>query len=144
MTTEVTSSVKTVIQVLHDGHQGFAKIAEHLEDSSAKAFFIEESDTRRAFEHDLKTAAGIAGEDVGGTAAGTVHRVWGDVKAHMGGGDHTLLATAEQGEDAAKKAYKEAIEDNDTTHAVRDVLLKQQLHIATSHDKVKTLRDSKA
>ena len=45
-----------------------------------------------------------------GTVSGAVHRTWGDIKAHLGGGDHTLLETAEQGEDAAKKAYKDALE----------------------------------
>ena len=29
---------------------------------------------------------------------GALHRTWGDIKAHLGGGDHTLLETAEQGE----------------------------------------------
>jgi uncharacterized protein (TIGR02284 family) len=142
-TTEASSSVKSVIQVLHDGHEGFSKIGEHLEDPAAKAFFLQESAIRHAFEHELMNAVGIA-EHVGGTAAGAVHRVWGDVKAHLGGGDHTLLETAEQGEDAAKKAYKEALEDGDTTSTVRQILLTQQSHIIASHDKVKALRDSKA
>jgi uncharacterized protein (TIGR02284 family) len=139
---DVSSSVKTVIEVLHDGHEGFAQIGEHLEDPSAKAFFLEESATRHKFEHELKNAAGVS-EDVGGTAAGAIHRSWGDLKAHLGGGDHTLLETAEQGEDAAKKAYKEALEDPDIHSSVREVLVKQQSHIAASHDKVKSLRDSK-
>jgi uncharacterized protein (TIGR02284 family) len=69
--------------------------------------------------------------------------VWGDVKAHLGGGDHTLLETAEQGEDAAKKAYKEALEDGSVTSVVRELLVKQQSHISSLHDKVKALRDSK-
>jgi hypothetical protein len=69
--------------------------------------------------------------------------VWGDLKAHMGGGDHTLLETAESGEDAAKKAYKEALEDTETPSGVRAVLLRQQLHIQSSPDKVKALRGSK-
>ena len=138
---EVNSSVKTVIEVLHDGHEGFAKIGEHLENASAKTFFLEESSTRAKFEHELKHAAGVT-EDIGGTAAGGIHRVWGDVKAHLGGGDHTLLETAEQGEDAAKKAYKEALEDQDIHSSIREVLVRQQSHIAASHDKVKALRDS--
>lgn len=139
---DVNSSVKTVIEVLHDGHEGFAKIGEHLEDASAKKYFIEESQTRSKFEHELKHAAGVT-EDIGGTAAGAVHRTWGDLKAHLGGGDHTLLDTAELGEDAAKKAYKEALEDQDIHSSVREVLVRQQSHIAASHDKVKALRDSK-
>jgi uncharacterized protein (TIGR02284 family) len=139
---EINSNVKTVIQVLHDGHEGFAKIGEHLSDPATKVFFLEEATTRGQFEQELKQAAG-APEDVGGTASGTVHRVWGDVKAHLGGGDHTLLDTAEQGEDAAKKAYKDALEDSDVTGQVRELLVRQQSHIISSHDKVKALRDSK-
>jgi uncharacterized protein (TIGR02284 family) len=139
---DVSSSVKTVIEVLHDGHEGFAQIGEHFEDPRAKAFFLEESAARHKFEHELKNAAGVP-EDVGGTAAGAIRRSWGDLKAHLGGGDHTILETAEQGEDAAKKAYKEALEDPDIRSSVRGILVKQQLHIAASHDKVKALRDSK-
>ena len=115
---EVSSSLKTVIEVLHDGNVGFAQIGEHLENARAKAFFLQESETRHKFEHELKNAAGVS-EDVGGTAAGAVHRTWGDIKAHLGGGDHTLLETAEQGEDAAKKAYKEALEDPDIPSSIQ-------------------------
>ena len=139
---DVSGSVKTVIQVLHDRHEGFGKIGEHLEDPTAKQFFIAESQERAKFEHELKHAAGVA-EDVGGTAAGGVHRVWGDVKAYLGGGDHTLLETAEQGEDAAKKAYMEALEDQDIHSSIREVLVRQQSHIAASHDRVKAPRNSK-
>ena len=105
---EVNGSVKTVIEVLHDGHEGFAKLGEHLEDPGAKKFFMEESQTRAKFEHELKHVAGVT-EDIGGTAAGGIHRTWGDLKAHLGGGEYTLMDTAEQGEDAAKKAYKAAL-----------------------------------
>jgi uncharacterized protein (TIGR02284 family) len=140
---DLSSSVKTVIEVLHDGHEGFAKIGEHLEDPTAKQFFFAEAQTRAKFEHELKHAAGVGTEDIGGTAAGGIHRTWGDLKAHLGGGDHTLLDTAEQGEDAAKKAYKEALEDQDIHSSIREVLVRQQSHIAASHDKVKALRDSK-
>jgi uncharacterized protein (TIGR02284 family) len=115
----VSSSVKTVIEVLHDGHEGFAQIGEHLKDANAKALFLQESEIRHKFEHELKNAAG-GSEDVGGTAAGAVQRTWGDVKAHLGGGDHNLLETAEQAEDAAKKAYKEALEDPETHGSIRE------------------------
>ena len=138
---DVDGVVKTVIQVLHDGHEGFSTISEHLEDPTKKEFFLEEAKTRAQFEHALKHAAGVT-EDLGGTAAGGIHRTWGDLKAHLGGGDHTLLDTAEQGEDAAKKAYKEALENQDIHSSVREVLVKQQSHIAASHDKVKAFRDS--
>ena len=133
--------VETVVKVLHDGEKGFADIGEHITDSSMKSFFLSESQTRGTYARELASVAGIT-EDVGGTAAAAVHRTWGDIKAHLGGGDHTLLETAEQGEDAAKKAYKEALEDTNLSSSVRAVLQQQQTHILSSHDKVKALRDS--
>ena len=137
------SSVKTVVQVLNDGAKGFADIGEQIEDATVKQFFLSESQTRAAFASELEAAAGVS-SDVGGTAAGAVHRTWADLKAKLGGGDHSLLETAEQGEDAAKKAYKEALEDSDVTGNVRSVLQNQQTHIQASHDKVKAFRDARS
>jgi uncharacterized protein (TIGR02284 family) len=135
--------VKDVIEVLHDGEKGFADIGEHIKDPQVQAYFMKESQTRGEFARELETAAGV-GKDVGGTASGAVHRYWGDLKASMGGGDHTLLETAEQGEDAAKKAYAEALKKTDLQPAVRQILERQQNHIISSHNQVKAFRDRKA
>ena len=137
--------VKTVIQVLHDGEKGFPDVGEHLKDPAAKSFFMEEGQTRGTFARELEAEYGTTtGEsnDIGGTTAGAVHRVWGDLKASLGGGDHTLLETAEQGEDAAKKAYQAALDDNSISGNLRSILSRQQSHIQQSHDRVKALRDS--
>ena len=139
--------IKTVIQVLHDGEKGFPDIGEHLKNQSAKSFFMEEGQTRARFAQQLEAEYGKASgdtSDVGGTVAGPVHRVWGDLKANLGGGDHTLLETAEQGEDAAKKAYSAALADTDLSSSTRSLLQTQQQHILASHDKVKAMRDSTA
>ncbi|GAA3759368.1 PA2169 family four-helix-bundle protein [Terriglobus aquaticus] len=138
---EVSTLVKTVIQVLNDGARGYADIGEHLKNPEAKSFFLKEASTRATFAREVAAAAGLS-EDVGGTVSGTTHRIWGDLKANLGGGDHTLLVTAEQGEDAAKKAYQEALESSEVTGSVRSVLLQQQPSIQASHDRVKALRDS--
>lgn len=136
------SIVEDVVQVLHDGHKGFADLAEHIKDSAVKSYFLKESQTRAQFASELESAAGLD-KDSGGTAAGAVHRTWGDLKAKLGGGDHTLLETAEQGEDAAKKAYEDALQKPEVTGNVRQILEKQQTQIKQSHDKVKAFRDSK-
>lgn len=133
--------VKTVIEVLNDGNRGFADIGKELKNPELKTYFMQESTTRAQFAREVQAAAGIS-EDVGGTATGSLHRTWGDLKAKLGGGDHTLLDTAEQGEDAAKKAYKEALARNDLDSNVRATLQRQQPHIQASHDKVKAYRDS--
>ena len=134
--------IKVVIKVLNDGSTGFNDIGENLKSAELKSFFMTEAQTRARFAQELASAAGVNAQEEGGTAAAAVHRTWGDLKAKLGGGDHTLLETAEQGEDASKKAYKEALEDASLPSAVRSVLQTQQSHIQASHDKVKALRDS--
>ena len=134
--------VKEVVQVLHDGQKGFADLSEHIKDPQVKTFFVEESQTRSRYASELESAAGIE-KDESGTAAGAMHRTWGDLKGKLGG-DHTLLETAEQGEDAAKKAYEDALKEAGAVRpAIRQLLEKQQIHIRQSHDKVKAFRDSK-
>ena len=76
-----------------------------------------------------------------GSVSGAIHRTWGDIKAHLGGSDHTLLETAEQGEDAAKKAYKDALQ-KELPSPVKQLLTTQYEHIQKSHDYVKAARDS--
>ena len=132
--------VKAVIEVLNDGQKGYADIGEHITNPEMRSFFMSESQTRGTYASELSAAAGMS--DVGGTAAAAVHRTWGDLKAKLGGGDHTLLETAEQGEDAAKKAYQEALADTSVTGSVRAVLQQQQTHILAAHNKVKAFRDS--
>lgn len=137
--------VKSVIQVLHDGQQGMASIGSELKDEAAKHFFLEETQVRANFAAELANELhrlGVHDVNETGTASGTVHRVWGELKAKLGAGDHSLLETAEQGEDAAKHQYAEALQEK-LPGTVRDLLLQQQAHILESHNIVRALRDSK-
>src|SRR5581483_2538478 len=134
--------VKDVVEVLHDGHKGFADLAEHIKDPQVKSYFLNESQTRSQYATELESAVGLKRDD-SGTAAGAMHRTWGDLKGKMGGSDHTILETAEQGEDAAKKAYQDALQKQELTGNVRQLLEKQQTHIRQSHDQVRAYRDSK-
>jgi uncharacterized protein (TIGR02284 family) len=135
-----------VIKTLQDGQKGFADIGDHLKDETLKRYFLAESLKRANFRAELENElhhAGMADVRESGSAAGAVHRAWGDIKAKLGGGDHQLLETAEAGEDVARKAYQDALE-----HAlplpVRQLLTEQQAHINNSHDYVKSHRDAKA
>ena len=133
-----------VITTLRDGQKGFADIGEHLKNDTLKRYFLAESLKRAQFRADLEAElhrAGVHDVKDSGSVAGTLHRTWGDLKAKLGmGSDHSLLDTAEQGEDTAKKTYKDAL-DQDLPMPIRQVLTEQQAHILTSHDYVKRHRD---
>jgi uncharacterized protein (TIGR02284 family) len=133
-----------VIQILQDGQKGFADIGEHLKDETLKRYFLAESLKRANFRAELENELHRAGmHDVheNGTVSGTLHRAWGDLKEALGGGDHTLLETAEQGEDTAKKAYADALGE-ELPLPIRQMLAEQQSHILNTHDYVRSHRDA--
>lgn len=140
-------AIKNLIAVLRDGEKGFQDIGEHLEHSEHKSFFLEEARVRGSYASELeRTVNRVTDADVheSGTTIGAIHRTWADLKAKLGGGDHSLLETAEQGEDAAKKAYKEALEDTNISDTVRSLINRQFEHVKLSHDKVRGFRDATA
>ena len=142
---QVEETLRDVIQSLIDGQEGFQKIGEPLKDETLRKYFAAESLKRSQFRGELEELlhkAGVHDVKEKGTVSGAIHRTWGDLKAHLGGGDHTLLETAEAGEDEAKKAYKKALE-KELPLPVKQVLTTQYVHIQNSHDYVKAARDSR-
>jgi uncharacterized protein (TIGR02284 family) len=140
---EVEDILRSVIQSLIDGQEGFQKIGEHLKDETLRRYFAAESLKRAEFRGEIEETLhheGVHEVREKGTFGGTVHRAWGDIKAHLGGGDHTLLETSEAGEDAAKKAYQEALQ-KELPLPIKQLLDAQYAHIQTSHDYVKAARD---
>jgi uncharacterized protein (TIGR02284 family) len=141
---EMEKVLLSVIESLQDGQKGFAEIGEHLKDEQLKRYFLAESLKRANFRAELENElhrAGMADVKESGSVSGAIHRSWGELKAKLGGGDHTLLDTAEQGEDEAKKAYKDALEQ-ELPLPIRQLLSEQQAHVMTSHDYVKSHRDA--
>ncbi len=143
---EMRRALLSVISTLVDSQKGFAEIGDHLKDETLKRYFLAESLKRAQFRGDLEEVLhqnGVHDVDESGTAAGTITRIWGDLKSKLGGGDHTLLETAEQGEDAVKEAYGDALAQ-DLPLPVRQILGEQQAHILDAHDYVKSQRDQTA
>src|SRR6185437_2427187 len=143
---EMQRVLLSVINTLQDSQKGFADLGEHLQNETLKRYFLAESLKRASFRGDLEEALhqnGVHDIKESGTTVGTLHRVWGDLKAKLGGGDHGLLDTAESGEDEAKKAYADAL-NQELPLPVRELLADQQAHILTSHDYVRSHRDALA
>jgi uncharacterized protein (TIGR02284 family) len=142
---EVEEALRMVIESLIDGQEGFQKIGDELKDETLKRYFLAESLRRAQFRGDLETVLhqeGVHDIKESGSVSGALHRAWGDLKTKFGGGDHTLLETAEQGEDEAKKAYADAL-NREMPLPIRQMLTTQAAHIQSSHDYVKAARDSR-
>jgi uncharacterized protein (TIGR02284 family) len=150
-TTEKSVEVlNDLIEINNDRIDGFDRAGKELgeADVDLKAVFEKfASDSRRNVQ-ELSAAVGQTGGEVetGNTATGTIHRAWLDVKATFTGHDrHSILEECERGEDAIKKAYREALSpDNGLSAQFSELVAQQQQAIIEGHDSIKALRDSQA
>jgi uncharacterized protein (TIGR02284 family) len=137
-------ALRSVIEILIDGQKGFEAIGERLTDPVLKKYFLAESLHRAQFRGDLEEVLhqeGVHDVKESGTVTGSLHRSWGELKTSLGGGDHSLLETAEAGEDTAKKEYAKALEEKELPLPIRQRLSTQAAHIQSVHDYVKAARD---
>lgn len=149
-TTESINTLNELVLINNDRVAGYEKAVEELNSSndhdnndliSLFSGYIAESSQ---FSNELAAAVqNEGGEPEEGTmASGKLFRVWMDVKALFTGKDrHAILASCEQGEDAAQRAYKTALGEEDVTPAAREIIVRQQSVLKAAHDKVKALRD---
>jgi uncharacterized protein (TIGR02284 family) len=142
---EAESALRTVIETLIDGQEGFHKIGEALEDESLKRSFLAESLTRAEFRGELENILhqeGVSDINETGSAAGAFVRAWTSLKTTLGAGAGTLLETAVEAEDAAKQAYADAL-DKFLPAPIREVLIRQAAHVGTTHDYIKVAHEAR-
>ncbi len=137
------AAVQRVIEILIDSQDGLATAGERLQNQPLKRYFFAESLLRAQFVDELEMALhqrGVSTFWEKGRAAVTLHRTWARIKSRFINGDHTLLATAEQGEDAVSDVYSEALETY-LPASIREILTAQEAHIESVHEFLKTERD---
>ena len=145
MTNEnIISTLNNLIETNKDGQEGFKTAAEGVQRSDLKTLFYEYSQQRSQFAGELQTAVRELGGDpeTAGSISGTLHRGWLNIKSTVTGQDDSaVLNEAERGEDAAKSAYKDALEEELPAN-VRSIVEKQSSAILEAHDKIRNLRDT--
>ncbi|HEY0176735.1 MAG TPA: PA2169 family four-helix-bundle protein, partial [Pedobacter sp.] len=109
--------LNNLIEINNDRVAGFEKAIADINDENIdlKELFQGYAAQSRKNGQELAAIVGNYGEvETGTSASGTLHRAWIDVKSLFGGSDRaSILAEAERGEDAIKKAYKNALADGD-------------------------------
>ncbi len=139
---------KDLIETLEDGKNGFAAAAEKLAESDRPQIaskFREFSNQRAQFADELRSMAKNYGDDIAesGSAAAALHQGWMAVKDAVTGSDAgAVLDVAEQGEDHAVAEYERALDSDELSIDLRDVIQRQYASVKAAHDEVRTLRDS--
>jgi uncharacterized protein (TIGR02284 family) len=138
--------VNDLIKINNDRVAGFEKAGTDLEENNKYlvAIFNKLAGESQQYVVELTAIAAQYGEAADGTStSGDLHRVWIDIKATFTGSDLlAILSECERGEDAAKSAYRDALDpENELSPELVDILQRQQRGITEGHDLIKSLRD---
>ena len=148
---KLVSVLNGLIEINNDRIVGYEKAIDESKEGQADlvAIFNKYIDDSRGYASELKQEVmdlGGEAETDGTTNSGKFYRVWMDVKAAFSGHTrHSILANCEFGEDAAQKAYKEALEsDAEMSADVRKLIAEQKSELKEAHDAIKKYRDATA
>jgi uncharacterized protein (TIGR02284 family) len=148
MTTD-ESVASQLVKTLENGRIGFERAADRVEESDRRDIgvkFRQFSMERGELIAELEAIAASYGDDVEArsTAAGVLHRGWMAVKDALTGADvSAVVNTAEQGEDHALEAYRDALAE-DISPEFRSVLARQMAVVQAAHDYVRDLKMAEA
>lgn len=136
-----------LIEINNDRVAGFEKALADIKDENAdlKKMFQTYATQSRKFSQELTAEVALTDDDpeTDSSFTGGLHRAWIDLKSLFGANDRkSILAEAERGEDAIKKAYETALRDGNLRGAASTIVQKQALEIRAAHDKIKLLRDA--
>ena len=146
MPDDLRDMLEKLIETCRDGETGYLHAAGVVRDSELKGYFQQQSLERARFRVELTEAVKKLGEsnpDTSGSSAAVLHRAWFELKDDLGGGDHTLLESVEQGEDSAKQSYESALGKN-LPVGIEELVRTQYASVKAAHDRVRSWRDEKA
>lgn len=142
---ETIETLNDLILINNDRVAGYEKAeaeANELE-NDLRALFRDLADESRRHAAELKNLVStLGGEPATGTMlSGKLYRVWMDIRATFTSDNRrAVLENTEAGEDAAKKAYVEALQQP-LPADIRRVIEHQQTNIRTAHDTIRHERD---
>ena len=143
---ELVSILERLIATNRDGQAGYREAAEHVHDSELKGYFNEQSIERTQFagqlESEVQRLGQLEPQDRGSTGA-ALHRAWIDLKSNLGAGDHSILASVEQGEDVAARTYEDVLSKELPDH-IAQVVRNQAQSIFAARDHIRLLRAKRA
>ena len=136
-----------LIKINNDRINGYQKAVSEITatDVDLQAMFRKMANESHEYVRELSNAV----EKLGGepatdtTVSGKIYRTWMDIKAAFASKERlSVLEACEFGEDAAQKAYDEALgSDAEMNAETRQLIMDQKSSLRTSHNIIKKYRD---
>lgn len=139
---ESVSVLNSLIETLKDGENGFRHAADHAKDPSLKSIFDQYASQRASYSQELQSAVASLGDKPAesGHVAGALHRGWMSIKEAVSkNDDKALVDEAEAGEDAAMKAYREALSSGISGEALA-IVERQFQGVQQAHSVIRDLK----
>lgn len=144
---EIISNLNDLVEINNDRIRGYEKAIDSVEptDVDLIAVFKKMISNSRSHIQELSQHVLTLGGEVaeGSTASGKLFRTWMGIKSAFAADDRTsALELSESGEDAALKAYQEALKNEEgLTVETIELLQSQKASLKVDHDEIKALRD---
>lgn len=141
---DLVKNLQELLEKNYDAEKGFTKAMTDAKNPSLKSFLQRQAAQRSRFANELSDEILNLNEkpNESGSAVGTMHRAWIDIKTSLSGDkDEAVLEECIRGEKASVDEYHDRLKNYDFPLNISNVLTKQADDISATLSKVKTLED---
>ncbi|WP_405396221.1 PA2169 family four-helix-bundle protein [Maribacter sp. Asnod2-G09] len=127
---KIEDHLKDLVSKNEDAIKGFEKASENSKEVGIKRYFEKKVIDRMQFLRELRAAVpelDLGSVEIEGSAAGTLHRTWMDVKAFFAeDNDEAMLEEAVRGDKAAINDYDNALAEVMMPHRLKEIIRAQK------------------
>ena len=142
---KIISELNGLVEKCCDGVTGYKNAAENSNSVPLRNFFHAKSNQRDRFASDLKSEIRRMGgevKDTDGSALGTMHRMWMDIKTAFSTNiEETVLDACENGEESIIEDYDHMLNEHLMEANTRNLLQSQRNEIARTKRTIEFLED---
>ena len=127
---KIEDHLKDLVSKNEDAIKGFEKASENSKQVGIKSYFEKKIIDRMQFLRELRASVpelDLGSVEIEGSAAGTLHRTWMDVKAFFAeDNDEAMLEEAVRGDKAAINDYDKALAETMMPHRLKEIIRAQK------------------
>lgn len=144
---EIIDSLNELVQINNDRIRGYESSIDNVEDKALagqfRQFIVQSQKFRSELADHVVRLDGHAVTDATTTdLASKFHRAWLDIKASVSDNEKAaVLGSVEFGENAAVKAYEDALEEDHLPAYVKEVIQAQLADLRAARDQVVVLKE---
>ncbi len=133
---KIQHSLNDLIEIARDGSEFYIEAADKVKDPELSSLFTQMATHKRdivaGLSADVAATGGKPAEH--GTMVGSMHQVYGKVRAALGDTNYAYVSELEESEDRLLGAFKDTIADRDTPAAARMVAEQYMPRVLECHN----------